>query len=119
MNKILKDYYSNTNSDSACRFEKGRTLAVEKYIEELSSNTNSDRACRFEKGQDIFSLERDCRTIIQIQIATELVVLKGGGIFSLEIDWRIIIQIQIATAVVFSKKGKTSADRKDIEGLFG
>ena len=79
MNKRLKDYYSNTNSDSACRFKKGRTLAVEKDIEELSSNTNSDRACRFEKGQDIFSLERDCRTIIQIQIATALVVSKRGG----------------------------------------
>ena len=28
--KRLKDYYSNTNSDCACRFEKGRTYLVEK-----------------------------------------------------------------------------------------
>ena len=31
----LMDYYSNTNSDSACRFEKGRTYSVEKEIEGL------------------------------------------------------------------------------------
>ena len=42
------------------------------------SNTNSDSACRFEKVQDIFSLERYCRNIIQILIATALVVSKGA-----------------------------------------
>ena len=52
MKKILKDYYSNTNSDSACCLEK---------------------------GQEIFSLERDYRTIIQIRIATALVVSKKEG----------------------------------------
>ena len=31
--KRLKDYYSNTNSNSACRFEKGRTSVVSKEIE--------------------------------------------------------------------------------------
>ena len=33
--KRLKDYYSNTNCDSACRFERGRTYSVEKEIEGL------------------------------------------------------------------------------------
>ena len=42
---------------------------------------------------------------------------KGQDVFSLEIDWRTIIQIRSVTAVVFPKKGKTSAYRKEIEGL--
>ena len=33
--KKLKDYYSNTNSESACCFEKGRTSEVEQEIEGL------------------------------------------------------------------------------------
>ena len=35
MKKRLKDYYSNTNSDSACRFEKGGTSSVRKEIKGL------------------------------------------------------------------------------------
>ena len=33
--KRLKEYHSNTNSDSACRFEKGRTSSVRKEIKGL------------------------------------------------------------------------------------
>ena len=35
LKKRLKEYYSTTNSDSACRFEKGGTSSVRKEIEEL------------------------------------------------------------------------------------
>ena len=52
MNKRLKDYYSNTNSDSACRLEQGRTSSVRKEIRGLLfKKINSDSACRFEKGR--------------------------------------------------------------------
>ena len=52
---------------------------MKNILKNFYSNMNGDSACRFEKGQDIFSLERDCSTIIQIRIATALVVSKRGG----------------------------------------
>ena len=52
---------------------------MKKRLKNYYSNTDSDSACRFEKGQDIFSLERDYRTLIQIRIATAIVVSKRGG----------------------------------------
>ena len=36
----LKDYYSNTNSDRACRFERGRTSSVSKEIEGILFKNN-------------------------------------------------------------------------------
>ena len=59
LNKILKDYYSNTNCDRACRFEKGRTPAVEKETEGLLFKYEYRQRLSFRKGEDIFSLEID------------------------------------------------------------
>ena len=52
---------------------------MKKRLKNYYSNTNSNKSFYFEKGQDIFILERDCRTIIQIGIATALDVSKRGG----------------------------------------
>ena len=81
MKKRLKDYYSNTNSDSACRLEKGRTiiqikietavvfskrgghLQLVKILKDYYSNTNSDSACSFEKGRTS-AVEKDIEGIL-------------------------------------------------------
>ena len=79
LGKRLKNYYPNTNSDSACKIEKGRTSSVRKKIEGILFKYKYRQRLLFRKGEDIFGLERDWRTIIQIQIATALVVSKRGG----------------------------------------
>ena len=82
------------------------------------SNTNSDSACRFEKGQDIFSLERDCRTIIQIRMATAVVFSNREG--NLQFGNQLedyYSNTNSDSGCFFSKRGKTSEDRKEIEGL--
>ena len=89
---------------------------MKKRLKNYYSNTNSDSACRFEKGQDIFSLERYCRTIIQIQIETSHVVSKRGG----HIQFGNILEDYYSNTICDSacrlEKGRTSAVRKEIEG---
>ena len=81
------------------------------------SNTNSDSACCFEKEQDIFSLERDYRTIIQIRIATALVVSKRGGHQHLNKRFKDYYSNTNSVRACIFEKRRTSSVEKDIEGL--
>ena len=97
--------------------KRGGHQKLKKRLKNYYSNTNSDSACCFYNGQDIFSLEIDCRTIIQIQIATALVVLKGRR--HLQFGNRLEDYYSNTTndSACCFEKWRTSSVRKEIEGL--
>ena len=64
------------------------------------------------KEQDIFGLERYCRNIIQIRIASAIVVLKRGGRLQFGNILEEYYSNKICDSGCFFERGRTSADRE-------
>ena len=62
-------------------------------------------------------MERDCRTIIQIQISIALVVSKRGGHLQFRNRLEDYYSNTTSDRGFFFEKGRTSEDRKEIEGI--
>ena len=62
-------------------------------------------------------MERYCKTIIQIQIATALVVSRRGGHLQFGNRLEDYYSNTNSDSGCFFEKRRTSADRKEIEGL--